>query len=339
MKPFNKALLRKFEQGTCTHSEYQQVLTWLGTADGRAYLSAQMDKDISAAESNPDLLSGQEVDSEGIFERIQKARAGAPIRRLPSSLPPSGRKNYRTWWAAAASIALLMAITLVLYYRLSPTVYATAYSETQTVRLPDGTEVKLNAHSSLRLSREWADDKAREVWLEGEAFFSVTHQRNHQQFVVHTEGLDVEVLGTEFNVNTRRGKTRVVLKTGKVALKGIGSEGSQTMISQTMIMKPKEMVELTHSTKDLVKKTVNPLAYTSWQGTRQLFDNTSLREIVWLLEDNYGLHVECRDPALLDEKISGEIEVETADDLLKGVAESLNLSVTRRGNQVMLTAR
>jgi ferric-dicitrate binding protein FerR (iron transport regulator) len=334
MMPFDKNLLSKFEWGTCTPAEYGEVLAWLGTPEGQAYLSARMDKDIAGVENDPALLSGQDVDSEGIFGRILQARTQAEAQPFRSPQLPVSRRRYRTWWAAAASIVLLLAVSLVLYYRLSPVVYATAYSETRAVRLPDGTRVKLNAHSRLRLSGEWSANAPREVWLEGEAFFAVTHQPNHQRFVVHTQGLDVEVLGTEFNVNTRRGKTRVVLKQGKVALKGIESGPTRTVM-----MQPRELVELTHASQHLVKKTVDPLPYTSWQGSRQLFDNTTLREIIWQLEDNYGLRVECRDPALLDEKISGEMEVETADDLLTGVAESLNLAITRRGNRVTLAAQ
>jgi ferric-dicitrate binding protein FerR (iron transport regulator) len=71
--------------------------------------------------------------------------------------------------------------------------------------LPDNSTVILNANSSLRYQENWEAELLREVWVDGEAFFSVVHTHNHQRFRVNvTDDLKVEVLGTEFNVKDRR---------------------------------------------------------------------------------------------------------------------------------------
>ena len=100
----------------------------------------------------------------------------------------------------------------------STSTYVTRYGETQTILLPDSSTVLLNANSRLTLSTDWTD--TREVWLEGEAFFRVRKIKRitspasaeHVKFIVRTDRLNVEVLGTEFNVRQRSEKTAVLLK-------------------------------------------------------------------------------------------------------------------------------
>ena len=70
--------------------------------------------------------------------------------------------------------------------------------ERSGVTLPDGTQVKLNAESSLSYTHDFGRE-LRQVNLEGEAYFEVTRNED-KPFVVHTEYLDIEVLGTSFNV-------------------------------------------------------------------------------------------------------------------------------------------
>lgn len=85
--------------------------------------------------------------------------------------------------------------------------YATQYGEQRVVELPDHSVVSLNANSTLRFRNDWSQaNTLREVWLDGEAFFSVQKQEGAAgpaKFIVHTNDLDVEVLGTRFNVSNR----------------------------------------------------------------------------------------------------------------------------------------
>lgn len=112
-------------------------------------------------------------------------------------------------WRWAASVAAVLALVVgLLWWQQRRVEYATGYGETQQVILPDGSSVTLNANSMLT----YAASQPRELWLQGEAYFSVQRMEHHReqqeygkQFVVHTDQLDVEVLGTAFNVNSRRG--------------------------------------------------------------------------------------------------------------------------------------
>jgi len=89
------------------------------------------------------------------------------------------------------------------------------------VRLPDGTEVWLNAASSLKFPVSFSNSKQRKVELEGEAYFEVAHNKQ-QPFIVKTNRQDVEVLGTHFDVKSYADEpvTKTTLLEGSVRLNG-----------------------------------------------------------------------------------------------------------------------
>jgi transmembrane sensor len=89
------------------------------------------------------------------------------------------------------------------------------------VRLPDGTEVWLNAASSLQFPVSFSKNKQRRVELSGEAYFEVAHNKE-QPFVVKTSRQEIEVLGTHFDVNSYADEpvTKTTLLEGSVRLNG-----------------------------------------------------------------------------------------------------------------------
>jgi ferric-dicitrate binding protein FerR (iron transport regulator) len=161
------------------------------------------------------------------------------------------------------------------------------------------------------------------VWLEGEAFFEVVHTENHRKFVVHATGnLDVEVLGTKFNVYGRKRSTRVLLNDGKVQL-NIGQD------RRRVTMHPGELVELDAATGGYRRKVVDPAQHSSWVHRYLLFKDTPVREVVTLLEDTYGVAVVMADPGLLQSKITGRVPINNLESLLFALSESLECEVTR----------
>ena len=167
---------------------------------------------LSAKRIEPEKKDALEV-WERIGQRIPEARI-VPL------------KSRRRVWLAAASIAALLLIGAALWFTNRNTesslVFATNYGEMKTLTLPDDSKVILNGNSSIRFKSNWDKNEPREIWLEGEAYFNVTHVNKDtsqiqpfERFLVYTNDLTVEVLGTSFNIRKRRGKTEVVLEVGK----------------------------------------------------------------------------------------------------------------------------
>ena len=139
-------------------------------------------------------------------------------------------------FSAAAAAALLCLSTWTAYLYIQPTTIQTisTLAETRTVCLPDGSTVTLNHYSSLSYPEKFKSDK-REVELNGEAYFEVSKKKEHP-FIVQTETIDVQVLGTHFNVDAYPDNpdVKTTLLSGSVAV-------SNKSKSVRMILKPNEI--------------------------------------------------------------------------------------------------
>ncbi|WPP50730.1 FecR family protein [Catalinimonas niigatensis] len=245
------------------------------------------------------------------------------------------RKRYIN---VAASITLLcISAVLFLWINIyeSEEIYTTAYGETKTIPLPDGSVATLNANSRLRVPEDWKNDQAREVWLEGEAFFEVQKISQNDnlnaklpyKFIVHSEGVAVEVLGTKFNVNTRREKVQVVLNSGRVRLKWKEKE---------MLMQPGELVEVSKAGHEISQRIVKPEAYSSWKDHHLLCDATPLQELAHTIEDRFGYQLVIQDEQMKDITVSGTIPLDSIETLQLVISRLIKANVELQGNKLVI---
>jgi transmembrane sensor len=220
--------------------------------------------------------------------------------------------------------------------------YVAAPQQQRTITLPDGSVVVLNGDATLTTAARWTASAPREVWLTGEAYFRVAHLASpavrdiaaapaSAKFVVHAGGLDIAVLGTQFNVNSQPAGTKVVLSSGKVAV-----DRHAWFTTENLLMQPGDLVETSSAAPHLARRHVQPALYSAWtQGQLQL-QQTSVRDIVQLLRDAYGWQVEATDSAILHQTLTGILPANTPDLLLPALAKSLGVQVTHTGNVVRL---
>ncbi|MEZ0607758.1 FecR family protein [Fibrella sp. WM1] len=228
----------------------------------------------------------------------------------------------RPVWLAAAMVVVTLASIGWWTYLAKPT-HQTAYGETEEIKLADGSTVTLNANSSLREGDGLADAAVREVWLTGEAYFSIA-KRKGAKFIVHTADAAVEVLGTEFNVNTRREQTRVVLHEGKVQL--------TTAHQPAVVMKPGDMATVLPESRQIQLKKVEPESYEAWRDAYLVLDGKSLPEIISTLEDTFGVTITLNDERLASKKLSGKLRTKVADDCIENLAIILEADVKKTGD-------
>lgn len=211
--------------------------------------------------------------------------------------------------------------------------YQTDFAEMSSFLLEDGSHVSLNANSSLRVPRWGFDKKIREVKLAGEAEFSITHTSDNQRFVVKTsDNFQVEVLGTEFSVFARKRGTKVVLNKGKIRVDyTTGTKKDQ------LLMKPGDLLTLNQDGKINLQKTPDPQVHSAWKTRNFVFNDTSVKEILYLLNENFGVNVETPDAEISERTISGTFKAQNSDELLEVLSEVLNLEVTRSDKSISLT--
>ena len=197
--------------------------------------------------------------------------------------------------------------------------------EMTDVVLPDGTQVCLNAKSTLEYPESF-EGKMRLVSLNGEGYFKVSHDKRHP-FVIKANDVTTRVLGTEFNVRCYdAADVHVTLVEGSVE---VASNINKVKIS------PNQDACLAEG--KLVVANVNPKDFTSWREGLMYFDNATLRTILHQIGAWYNVSVVCDKSSLLDKHFHYMFNVndsiEKAIQLLRN-ASDLDITVDDNTIQV-----
>ena len=230
-------------------------------------------------------------------------------RRMHAGRRISLRRSAVRIAAAAVIAAVLLAgglTTVLLSKRLAqPVTVVTQLGERSQVVLPDGTKVWLNSSSSVEYVAPFFS-RQRRVKMEGEAYFEVEHDRR-APFVVSTNGLDIEVLGTRFNIRNDDNEHRVttVLLEGAVKAYASGREQASVRLhsAQQLVFDTR-----THA----MRLTDCPSAERSinWIDGRFCFEHDTFGEIVAELKRYSNVDIRFMDNRLRDMRFSGNFRVE-----------------------------
>ena len=245
------------------------------------------------------------------------------------------QKNVFRYTGIAASFAIIAFLSYFFFNNFQrTTTISTDFAEKRELMLPDGSSVILNANSEISYAKDWDEEKIREVWLKGEAFFEVVKTRGKNNvpktFLVHSGNLNIEVLGTAFNVGERRGETKVTLISGSVKL-----ENKLDKSAAPLVLEPGEHAEISTSDKVLKKSKVNTRKYASWVDDLMIFEATELGDIRYVLEDNFGLEVVFEDPQLMQRKFTGVIKTGNIEEFLRTLELSFDIDVTNEDGKII----
>lgn len=168
-----------------------------------------------------------------------------------------------------------------------------------TLTLSDGTKIWLNSQSKIKYPVVF-NGSTREVYLEGEAYFEVAKDARHP-FHIHTgNGVNIEVLGTSFNVRSYSDENSVetVLEEGSVRMRQ-GEEAVILSPGNKAVYLPGEPIQLT---------TVNTELYTAWRNGQYIFMNESVENILKQLSRWYDIEVFYSNEAAKSVTFSGDVK-------------------------------
>ncbi len=156
------------------------------------------------------------------------------------------------------------------------------------IRLPDGSNVWLNAESSLKYPASFTKENERKVELKGEAYFEVAHNKE-KPFIVKTStsnntlSQEIHVLGTHFNINSYDNEAiaRTTLLEGSILIK---------TPSHQFLLKPNQQASL--KKEGLTVSDVDPNEATAWKDGRFMFNNEGIESIMRKISRWYNVDVE-----------------------------------------------
>lgn len=198
------------------------------------------------------------------------------------------RRIARRVWAPVVAAALLLVIAGQ-WYRAQPLSTTTAFGETTTLTLADGSTVALNSGSTLRYPRAFGEERI--VELDGEAFFDVVHDPT-RTFRVRTFNAQVEVLGTAFNVRARATdadpETAVALYEGAVRVEHAATQTAQRLVAG-------QRVELGTAGAGAVTSFATGETRPDWQQGRFTLTNRPLSTVIAEAERRFDVSIEFSD--------------------------------------------
>ena len=319
-------LIGKVLAGEATTEEQGRLDAWSNaSAENQKYVDQIKTIFDKAASNTVQLNFDTDAAWRKVKSRLKESREEKPAFMMPAS-------PYRSVLRIAASVVLIIGIGLFGYQWLNkPTQTLEAASDNATLEniLPDGSTAFLNKKSSL--SYEYVPfKKERKVKLKGEGFFEVRHEEE-KPFVIEADEVLVRDVGTAFNVKAYPESDTVVVtvKTGEVQIYTLKNTGLNLKMGETGIYS-KSLKEFTR----LEKADTNVLAYKTGIFS---FNNTDLKSVINKVNEVYGITIILENPALASCRLTVNFNSDTVDTIVDVIAETLKLTVTRNGKEILLS--
>ncbi len=227
-------------------------------------------------------------------------------------------------WAAGIAASIIVLFGVFTFLDDNVVTFNTNYGEQQTIALLDGSQVILNAKSTLSYNEDdWSSNRSLE--LNGEAYFKV---EKGSTFTVNTENGSVTVLGTQFDVNTFSDYFEVTCYEGKVRVESL---------NETYVLVPGQTVRRING--DPADQWESNVIAPSWIAGESSFKSVPIEYVISTLESQYDvtIHAENIDDSII---YTGSFTHEDLDVALQTVFRSLNLNyIEKEKGNIYLSAQ
>ncbi|WP_337040597.1 FecR family protein [Emticicia sp. 17c] len=275
---------------------------------------------------NIEQQNSQTVNVDAAWEKVKSKMSGATEAKVVRLVP--ARRSIFTPISIAASVTVLLAIGFLTYFlrHKEPEIISLKTGQTTLQKtLPDGSVVFLNTNTTLTYPVDFEGD-TREINLTGEAFFDV-HRNEAKPFVIHANGSDIQVLGTSFNVKAYNKNVQVSVESGKVQF---------SKATKQAILTKGEQAEFEAETDTIKKMQVVDKNAFAYKTKVFVFENSSLEHIAKVLADGYHADISLNNSQIKSCRLTTRFDNETLPNALNIIAETLNLTVTAKGEKYIL---
>jgi len=279
------------------------------------------------------------------FEASKETNYRQLIKRIDIQQEDSFNRHWlKTFSKVAAVILFVLSFSTASYYLYKDVVESKdkslcfetiipSGSQTKII-LPDGSIVWLNSGSIFKYDRQFGK-KAREVYLTGEGFFEVK-KNPKSPFFVHTQQLDVKVLGTTFNVKSYDKDSSVQID----LVEGLVDITLPDRKKDVLKLHPNEKMIYNKLTKKMYLYKTDTSRATLWTTGKLCFVDASLVEIMKDLERNYNVKIIITSDALKNELFSGSLNLNLPlDEILSYIDVDNKFIVNHQGNIIKISTK
>jgi len=283
-------LLSRYYSGNISPDERKQAEDWINRSDENTSLAKDVYNLLYASET---LNIINQMDAVPILKRVN--------RRIEHK---SRRAKVEKWSLRITAISFLPLLAASLFYlmSLSEPQPAVRYMEARagfglvsSLELPDGSKVWLNSGSYIKYPTVFDKDQ-RDVYIGGEAYFSVAKD-DRKRFIIHAhDRLSLEVTGTELNIDAYETNDfiKATLVEGSMYLHYTNENGE----AKKYLMKPEEQITYLPHTHKATLRNVYVQEDIAWKDGRVIFRNTPFDEAMWILSKRFNVDFVVRKAAL-----------------------------------------
>jgi len=330
MKTLNKSkidweLLGKYLSGESNNEETIRIQRWIESSNKNKILFENIESDwnkINLAKN----MKKVDVDNawENVKQRIlQEEPEVIPMRELKQENKAT-TYLYRTL-QIAASILIFIGISFGIYKFFSDsgfddnTIIKSGSDNTSSLILPDGSKVYLNSNTIIKYPEQFGKD-SRNIYLKGEAYFEVVGNE-YKPFVVNTNNAVIKVLGTSFNINTKKenNKVEVFVESGNVQLSQKSNNENRILIEQGYIG--------VLSRNTLIKSKNNDINYLAWKTRYLIFRDTKLEIVAEKIESVYNTSIQFDNKEIADCPLTATFNNASLDSVLNVIEGTFNLEI------------
>ena len=238
------------------------------------------------------------------------------------------QKPSNSWLKIAASITVVFAVSILLYLNISTIEQLSVVSTAQKINVtfPDGSLGVLNAHSSFSFPEKFGDE--RRVSFQGEAYFDI--RKSEKPFIIDMNDVEVEVLGTAFNLVLNENNVALYVDRGMVAF---SSNGIKTKVKAGL-----EAIFERKNNEVTIKK--KPSAnIMSWRNGHFKFDKTPLKDALLDLGEYYKIDFKLANGRLNACRVSATFQDKPFNEVMELIEAILNVKVDLRNKTVNISGQ
>lgn len=312
-------LLIKYLLKESTEEENAAVKNWLAEDAANEVYYLQFEKIWNAGKN---LAVKSKVDEEQAWQKFKERTVAVKKEAVVRPL------NKYTWIKVAAMITLIAGIWFG-YNLFNPVAYTDLIAKNQIIKekLPDGSEITLNKNSAISYASNFTRNRSVRL-KKGDVFFNVAHDKS-RPFVIDVDQVSVTVVGTSFNVKHQAGETEVNVESGIVRV-SVGKEEVELRRGEKVLIRERN--------PELLKEKNTDQVYNYYHSGVVIANNTSILKVIAILKDVYGVEIKTDDPAINNMTVTTTLPIKySLDENLKTLRETMDLKVTRNGNQILLS--
>jgi transmembrane sensor len=202
--------------------------------------------------------------------------------------------------------------------------------EKASVNLPDGTQVTLNSDSRLSYIPKVYNKDNRTVTFDGEGYFCVAKDKD-RPFIVKAKGLNVNVLGTKFNLLVRKNNTNaeLFLESGRVQFTSL-------LKNESVVIYPYQKLTMNQLTGEMSVQTETDNLSTAWRRNEMVFRNAPFESVVKCIENAYGVKIKLNYQCGPKDSFTGTLLTNDLNGDLEVLETTNNLKITKVRNTILI---